>query len=236
VNKSVFKKAVIIDDEKSICRFVRLSLEAHGYEVFESQDGVTGIQEVIARRPTIVLLDMALPDMSGQQVLEKIREWSQVPIIILTVRDSEEEKVKALDAGANDYVTKPFGVQELLARMRVAERHSEKKADSPVFQIGPLEIDRSSRTVKVDGKEVKLRPTEYDLLNILCEHAGKVITHRKLLQSVWGPNHTEHTQYLRVYIGHLRKRLQISPETPNFIQTEAGVGYRLALKKHTPIY
>ncbi len=223
------KKAVIIDDEKSICRFVRLSLESHGYEVFEAHTGKDGIQEVISRRPSIILLDMGLPDMSGQAVLEKIRDWSKTPILILTVKDSEEEKVKALDAGADDYITKPFGVPELLARMRVAERHSIKTPDSPIFRSGPLEVDRSSRIVKVNGVEIKLRPTEYDLLHVLCDFAGKVITHRALLQAVWGPNSTEHTQYLRVYIGQLRKRLQVTPETPDFIQTEAGVGYRLNL-------
>lgn len=229
MSKSYLKRAVVIDDEKSICRFVKLSLESHGYEVFEANTGNEGIQEVIARRPSIILLDMALPDMSGQLVLEKIREWSKTPIIILTVKDTEEEKVRALDAGADDYVTKPFGVPELLARMRVAERHAEKTGETPVFKSGPLEIDRSSRIVRVSGTEVKLRPTEYDLLRVLCEYAGKVVTHRTLLQAVWGPNSTEHTQYLRVYVGQLRKKLQVTQDTPDFIQTEAGVGYRLKI-------
>ncbi len=229
MSKTHSKKVVMIDDEKSICRFVRISLEAHGYDFYEANTGKDGIQEVIARRPDLILLDMALPDMSGQAVLEKIREWSKTPILILTVRDSEEEKVKALDAGADDYITKPFGIPELLARMRVAERHTDKASGSPLFKTGPLEVDRSSRTVKVHGKEIKLRPTEYDLLHVLCEYAGKVVTHRALLQAVWGPNSTEHTQYLRVYVGQLRKRLQVTPETPDFIQTEAGVGYRMKL-------
>lgn len=229
MSKPSIKKVVIIDDEKSICRFLKVSLEAHNYEVFEAYNGTDGIQEIIARRPDVILLDMALPDMSGQKVLEKIREWSKTPVIILTVKDAEEDKVNALDAGADDYVTKPFGVPELLARMRVAERHFEKKEESPIFKSGPLEIDRVSRIVKMNGAEIKLRPTEYDLLRVLCDHAGKVVTHRTLLQTVWGPNATEHTQYLRVYIGQLRKHLQPNEMLPDLIQTEAGVGYRLKI-------
>lgn len=223
------KKIVIIDDEVSICRFLRVSLEAHRYEVFEAHTGQEGIQEVIARRPDLVLLDLALPDLSGIEVLKRLREWSKTPIIVLTVRDLEEQKVEALDLGADDYVTKPFGIPELLARVRVAIRHAEKVSEEPVFRSGPLEIDRASRTVKVKGEEVKLSPTEYGLLRALTDHAGKVVTHRMLLQAVWGPNSTEHTQYLRVYVGQLRKRLRTSKDTPELIRTESGVGYRLLL-------
>lgn len=227
--ESIAKKIIIIDDELSIRRFLRVSLEAHGFQVFESDTGQSGIQEVIARRPDVILLDLGLPDLDGIEVLKRIREWSKTPIVVLTVKDREEQKVEALDSGADDYVTKPFGMPELLARVRVAMRHATLPSDVPVFRSGPLEIDRGAHVVRVQGKEVKLSATEYDLLRVLAEHAGKVVTHRMLLQSVWGPNSTEHTQYLRVYVGQLRKRLRINQEIPELIQTEAGVGYRLLL-------
>ena len=223
------KKVVIIDDEASIRRFLRVSLEAHGFQVFESQTGQDGVKEVIARRPDVILLDLALPDISGIEVLKRLREWSKTPIVVLTVRDLEEQKFEALDLGADDYVTKPFGVPELLARVRVAIRHAEKTQEEPIFRSGPLEIDRGSRIVRVQGKEIKLSPTEYDLLRVLADHAGKVVTHRMLLQAVWGPNSTEHTQYLRVYVGQLRKRLRTSKDVPEVIRTESGVGYRLLI-------
>ncbi len=223
------KKVVLIDDEASICRFLRVSLESHGFEVFEARNGKDGIQEVISRRPDLILLDLALPDLSGIEVLKRLREWCKTPVIILTVRDLEEQKVEALDLGADDYVTKPFGVPELLARVRVAIRHAEKGQEEPIFRSGPLEIDRGARTVRVLGQPIKLSPTEYDLLKVLAGFAGKVVTHRMLLQAVWGPNSTEHTQYLRVYVGQLRKRLRISDEVPELIRTEPGVGYRLIL-------
>lgn len=223
------RKVVIIDDEISICRFLRVSLEAHDFEVFEAHTAQEGIQEVIARRPDLILLDLALPDLSGMEVLRNVRQWAKIPIIVLTVRDEEEQKVQALDLGADDYVTKPFGVPELLARVRVAIRHAEKTQDEPIFRTGPLEIDRSARVVRVQGKEIKLSPTEYDLLRVLADHAGKVVTHRMLLQAVWGPNSTEHTQYLRVYVGQLRRRLRVTDDVPELIKTESGVGYRLML-------
>ncbi len=223
------KKIVIIDDEASIRRFLRLSLESHGFQVFEGTSGKSGIQEVIARRPDLILLDLGLPDVSGIEILKQLREWSKTPVIVLTVKDSEEQKVEALDLGADDYVTKPFGVPELLARVRVAIRHASLPQNEPIFRSGPLEIDRSAHLVKVLGKEIKLSPTEYDLLRVLAENAGKVVTHRMLLQAVWGPNSTEHTQYLRVYVGQLRKRLRVTEDIPELIQTEAGVGYRLLL-------
>ena len=223
------KKIVIIDDEISIRRFLRVSLEAHGFQVFESGTGKDGIQEVIARRPDIVLLDLGLPDLDGIEVLKNLRGWSKTPIIVLTVKDREEQKVEALDLGADDYVTKPFSVPELLARIRVAIRHATAPTDEPVFRTGPLEIDKSAHVVRVEGKEVKLSSTEYDLLKVLADHVGKVVTHRMLLQSVWGPNATEHTQYLRVYVGQLRKHLRTGNGVPELIQTESGVGYRLLL-------
>lgn len=220
---------MIIDDEASIRRFLRVSLESHGFEVFESADGKSGIAEVIARRPDVVLLDLGLPDMAGMEVLKQLREWSKTPILVLTVKDREEQKVQALDVGADDYVTKPFSVPELLARIRVAIRHSSSPTAEPVFRSGPLEIDRGAHIVRVNGKEVKLSATEYELLKVLADYAGKVVTHRMLLQLVWGPNATEHTQYLRVYVGQLRKHLRTNDESPDLIQTELGVGYRLLL-------
>lgn len=223
------KKIVIIDDESSIRRFLRVSLEAHGFQVFEGATGKEGIAEVIARRPDIVLLDLGLPDLEGIEVLKNLRGWSKVPIIVLTVKDREEQKVEALDLGADDYVTKPFSVPELLARIRVAIRHATVAVDEPVFQSGPLEIDKSAHVVRIQGREVKLSSTEYDLLKVLADHAGKVVTHRMLLQSVWGPNATRHTQYLRVYVGQLRKHLRTGKDVPELIQTESGVGYRLLL-------
>lgn len=221
------KKIVIIDDETSIRRFLKVSLEAHGFQVFEAASGGVGLQEVIARRPDIILLDLGLPDLSGIEVLKRLREWSKTPIIVLTVKDLESEKVEALDQGADDYVTKPFGVPELLARIRVALRHVSLPNDEPLFKSGPLEIDKAARVVRINGKEIKLSATEYDLLKVLADHAGKVVTHRMLLQAVWGPNSTEHTQYLRVYVGQLRKHLRLTPDIPELIRTEAGVGYRL---------
>jgi two-component system KDP operon response regulator KdpE len=223
------QKVVIIDDEASIRRLLRVSLEAHGYEVFEGANGKAGVQEVIARRPDLILLDLGLPDLDGVTVLRQLREWSKTPVVVLTVKDAEAQKVEALDAGADDYITKPFGVPELLARIRVAIRHATPAPSQPVFTSGPLAIDRAARLVRVEGREIKLSPTEYDLLRVLAEHAGKVVTHRMLLQAVWGPNSTEHTQYLRVYVGQLRKHLRVSPETPELIRTESGVGYRLLL-------
>jgi two-component system, OmpR family, KDP operon response regulator KdpE len=222
-------KIVIIDDEASIRRFLKVSLEAHHYQVYEAVTGAAGEQEVIARRPDIILLDLGLPDVSGIEVLKRLREWSKTPIIVLTVKDLEEQKVEALDLGADDYVTKPFSVPELLARIRVAIRHATVPQDEPIFRSGPLEIDKAAHVVRLNGNEIKLSATEYDLLKVLAQHAGKVVTHRMLLQAVWGPNSTDHKQYLRVYVGQLRKRLRSGRDSVELIRTESGVGYRLLL-------
>jgi two-component system, OmpR family, KDP operon response regulator KdpE len=223
----VAKKILIIDDEPSILKLLRLGLESGGYAVFEAQDGNQGMQEVVAVRPDAIILDLGLPDMSGIKVLKTLREWSKTPIIVLTVLDSDEEKVKALDHGADDYVTKPFSMPELLARLRVALRHARSSEDTPIFKSGLLEIDRNAHTVKVDGETIKLTATEYEILSLLAKHAGKVITHRTLLKEIWGPNSVEHTQYLRVYLGQIRRKLQIREDLPEMIATEPGVGYRL---------
>lgn len=223
--KSAYK-ILIIDDELAIRKFLRVSLEGEGYLVSESVTAKDGIRDLIAIRPDVVILDLGLPDMDGIDVIKNVREWSNVPIIVLTVREDEESKVTALDLGADDYLTKPFSVPELMARIRVAERHSTP-SDIVHFKSGPLEVDLTGRIVKVDGNDIHLTATEYDLLKLLIKHAGKVVTHRQLLKEIWGPNSVEHTQYLRVYMGHLRKKIETDKYTGTIIVTEPGVGYRL---------
>lgn len=223
-------KILIVDDESSIRRFLRVSLENEGYAVIEAGTGADGLRELIGARPNIVILDLGLPDVDGQVVLKKIREWSKVPVIVLTVKDDESSKVAALDSGADDYLTKPFGIQELLARLRVAERHANPDvAENSVFSAGYLVVDLVGHVVKVSGVEVHLTATEYDILSLLIKHAGKVVTHRQMLKEIWGPNAVEHTQYLRVYVGQLRKKVEIDRDAKKIIQTEPGVGYRLLL-------
>jgi len=177
-------------------------------------------------RPALVILDLGLPDLSGQEVLRRLREWSNAPVIVLSVQDDEKGKVAVLDAGADDYVTKPFNTDELLARLRVALRHSTKTEEAAVVQAANLVVDLATRRVTVSGKEVKLSATEYNLLRLLARHAGKVLTHRQILNEVWGPGHENDTHYLRVYIAHLREKLETNPESPELILTELGVGYR----------
>lgn len=222
------KKILVIDDEISVSRFVRLSLEANGFSVVEASNGNEGVQRTIEERPELVILDYGLPDISGLEVLAKLREWTKIPIIFLTVRDGEQDKVAALDGGADDYLTKPFSVPELLARIRVALRHTLPPDESPLFKLGPLEVDRSGHIVRVSGKEVKLTSTEYSLLNVLVNHAGKVVAHRIILRDVWGPNMVEHNHYLRVYFGQIRKKFeQASPGSGALVENESGIGYRL---------
>ena len=218
--------ALIVDDELQIRRLLRITLEANAYKVFEAATGNDGLVQAASRRPDVVLLDLGLPDMDGITVLKRLREWSKVPVIVLSVRDRDEEKVQALDQGADDYVTKPFSTTELLARLRVAHRHQQPKGEMSVFRSGPLEVDLAKRVVRREKKEVKLTPTEYSLLRLLIEHAGRVLTHRQILREVWGPQSTEQTHYLRVYIKHLREKLEKNPATPELIVTEAGIGYR----------
>ena len=218
---------LVIDDEVQIRRLLRVSLEAHDYRVFEASTGQEGIIEAAQRHPDVVLLDLGLPDMDGVTVLKRLREWSSVPIVVLSVRDGEEDKIAALDNGADDYVTKPFSTGELLARLRVAQRHAQPISETAIFRSGHLEMDLTARVVKAQGKEVKLTATEYSLLRLFVQHAGKVLTHRQLLREVWGPNYIEQTHYLRVYIAHLRDKLESEPSRPRLIVTEPGVGYRL---------
>jgi two-component system KDP operon response regulator KdpE len=218
---------LVIDDELQIRRLLRVCLEANGYRVLEAANGQEGISEAAQRRPDVVLLDLGLPDMDGVTVLERLREWSQVPVVVLSVRDREEDKIKALDHGADDYVTKPFGTGELLARLRLAMRHGQPPSDSALFHSGRLEVDLTARVVKAGGTEAKLTATEYALLRLFVKHAGKVLTHQQILREVWGPNYIDQTQYLRVYMAHLREKLEAEPSRPSLLLTEPGVGYRL---------
>lgn len=218
--------ALIIDDEVQIRRLLRVALESAGYTVHEAESGQQGLQDVAFRRPDIVVLDLGLPDVDGTEVLRRLREWSTVPVVILTVRDDEAEKVHALDAGADDYVTKPFSTAELLARLRAAQRRARPVEESAAFTHGELSIDLVARRVTRSGTEIKLTATEYALLRVFVRHAGRVLTHRHLLREVWGPNAEGHRQYLRVYVTHLRQKIEHDPTHPELIQTEPGIGYR----------
>ncbi|ADG05334.1 response regulator [Kyrpidia tusciae] len=222
-------RIVIVDDEPQIRKFLRVSLRAHGYETLEAETGEDGLRQVTAGKPDLVILDLGLPDMRGADVLRAIREWSSVPVIILSVQEQEEEKIRALDAGADDYITKPFGMGELLARIRVALRHSAKASGDPVIKLGTLRIDLGTREVTVGGQAVKLTPTEYELLKALASHPGRVMTHRQLLKAVWGSGYEQDIHSLRVYIGQLRRKIEEDPARPRWIVTEPGVGYRLRL-------
>lgn len=222
---------VVIEDEAQIRRFLRAALAGQGYRVFEADTGEDGLIEAASRQPDVVIVDLGLPDIDGLQVIRRLREWSTVPVIVLSARGQEPDKVAALDAGADDYLSKPFGVGELLARMRVALRHGargERDAPDATFTVGGLVVDQGRRRVGVDGAEVHLTPIEYRLLTALVRHAGKVMTHRQLLQEVWGPNATEHAHYLRVYMAHLRRKVEADSAQPRYLLTEPGVGYRLA--------
>ena len=218
---------LVVDDELQIRRLLRVCLEANGYRVVEAATGQEGIREAAQCRPDVVILDLGLPDLDGVTVLKRLREWSRVPVVVLSVRDRDEDKIAALDHGADDYVTKPFSTGELLARLRVAQRHAQPATDVLVFRSGPLEVDLTARVVKLKGKEVRLTATEYSLLRLFAQHAGKVLTHRQILREVWGPTYVEQTHYLRVYIAHLREKLEVDPSRPRLIITEPGVGYRL---------
>jgi two-component system KDP operon response regulator KdpE len=222
--------ALVIDDEPQIRRLLRVTLEANGYQVVEAATGQEGLVQAAQCRPNVVVLDLGLPDMDGISVLKRLREWSRVPVIILSVQDRDAEIAAALDAGADDYVTKPFGSAELLARLRVALRHSEKQSEPPVFQTGQLVVDLANRQVTVAGAEVSFTATEYNLLRLLVRHAGKVLTHRFLLREIWGPNAENQNHYLRVYVARLREKLEADPSRPVLLLTEPGIGYRLVEK------
>ena len=223
--------ALVVDDESQIRRLLRVCLESNGYRVVEAATGQEGISQAAQRTPDLVILDLGLPDMEGVAVLKRLREWSRVPVVVLSVREREEDKIAALDNGADDYITKPFGTGELLARLRVAQRHATPTPENTVFRSGRLEVDLAARVVKVAGLEIKLTATEYALLRLFVQHAGKVLTHQQILREVWGPNYVEQTHYLRVYIAHLRDKLETTPSQPELFLTEPGVGYRLVVKE-----
>jgi two-component system KDP operon response regulator KdpE len=221
---------VLIEDEPQIRRFLRATLTGQGYRLFEAGTGADGLVEVASRQPDVVIVDLGLPDLDGLEVIRRLREWSKVPVIVLSARGQERDKVSALDAGADDYVSKPFSAGELLARLRVALRHAAGAAheESAAFTVGELQVDLLRRHVTIGGAEVRLTPIEYKLLTTLVKHAGKVVTHQQLLRDVWGPSHDDQSHYVRVYMAHLRHKIEAEPARPRYLLTEPGVGYRLA--------
>jgi len=220
------QRVLVVDDETSIRRYLRAALTAQGLTVYEAANGQEALKAVLAHRPDLIILDLGLPDIDGIEVTRRLREWSQTPIIILSVREAEQDKIAALDAGADDYLTKPFGTGELLARMRVVMRRQVSSTNEPIFTTSGLTLDFSHRLVTVNEKEIQLTPTEYDILRLLVTHAGKVLTHRQLLRQVWGEGYDD-MHILRVNISNLRGKLEPDPARPTYIHTEAGVGYRL---------
>ncbi|HDM8353004.1 TPA: two-component system response regulator KdpE [Yersinia enterocolitica] len=221
---------LIVEDEKEIRRFVRIALESEGWRVFESETLQRGLIEAGTRKPDLIILDLGLPDGDGLTYIQDLRQWSSIPIIVLSARSSEEDKVAALDAGADDYLSKPFGISELLARVRVAlRRHSGGSQESPLINFSDISVNLINRQVTRTGIDLHLTPIEFRLLSALLANAGKVITQRQLLNQVWGPNYVEHSHYLRIYMGHLRQKLETDPTRPKHLLTETGVGYRFIL-------
>ena len=220
-------RILIVDDEAPIRKLLRVALAGHGYEVAEASSGQEGLNEAAVYRPDLIILDLGLPDVEGLEVVQRLREWSKVPVIILSVREQDYDKIAALDAGADDYVTKPFSMGELLARIRAAMRHAAGVGEEPVLSFGELTVDLAHRRVLLGEKEIKLTPIEYDLMKNLALHAGKVLTHKYLLRAIWGITYESETHYLRVYIGQLRRKVEADPSHPRHIITEPGVGYRL---------
>jgi two-component system KDP operon response regulator KdpE len=221
---------LVIDDEIQIRRLLRVTLEPDGYEVKEAETGQLGLTEAAGLHPDGIVLDLGLPDMDGKDVLRRLREWSQVPVLVLTVRDSEQETIAALDAGADDYLTKPFRGRELLARLRAVMRRAQPANEDTVVRFGDVEIDFVTRAVRRGGKDVKFSAKEYDFLRYLALHRGRVVTHRQVLRELWGANAEDNTHYLWVYMTHLRQKLEADPHEPKFLKTEAGIGYRLMVE------
>lgn len=224
---------LVVDDEPQIRRFLKLGLESNGYHVHETSTGHDALLKTAQLRPDLVILDIELPDMDGLEVLSRLREWTKTPVIMLSVRDSDKDKIASLDAGADDYLTKPFSIDELMARMRAAQRHTQPEPESAVFTHGDLQVDLARRLVTRNGEQIKLTPTEYALLRLLIQHAGKVLTHRQILKEVWGPEYIDETHYLRVYFAQLRQKIEENPTLPRIILTEPGVGYRLVEDDHS---
>ena len=221
-------RILVVDDEIEIMRALQRSLTAHGFEVFTANSGEDALTAIVNHRPDLMLLDLGLPGISGLEVCRRVREQSSLPIIVLSVKDAERDKVRALDLGADDYVPKPFGMDEVLARIRVALRHTAQvnSGTEPSFMVGPLKVDFAQRQVLVNGKEIKLTPTEYDLLKVLIKNSGKILTRQMLLSQVWGTGYGTESHYLHVYIGQLRRKIEPDPAHPHFILTVSGVGYR----------
>jgi two-component system KDP operon response regulator KdpE len=220
-------RVLVVDDERAIRRYLHAALNAQGYTVYEASGGKDALNMVVADRPDLIILDLGLPDIDGVEVTRQLREWTHIPIIILSVREQENDKIDALDAGADDYLTKPFSSGELMARMRAALRRSMQTTAEPVFKMDNLNVDLTRRLVKMDGEEVSLTPTEYDLLRILVQNAGRVLTHRQLLRQVWGGAYESEAHLLRVNMSNLRRKIEPDPTRPHYIITEPGVGYRL---------
>jgi len=223
-------RVLVVDDEQAIRRFLNAALTAHGYEVFEATTGEEALTAAVGRRPDLIILDLGLPGIDGIEVTRRLREWSHIPILILSVREREGDKIEALDTGADDYLTKPFGAGELLARMRVALRRAAQPQATPLFRVGDLAVDLARRMVTLSGEEVPLTPTEYDLLRVLVQNAGKVLTHNQLLRQVWGAGYGGELHLLRVNVSNLRRKIEPLPGRPRYIMTEPGVGYRLRLE------
>lgn len=226
---------LVVDDEAAIRRFLRASLAAHGHTVLEAASGVEALDLAAKRRPDIILLDLGLLDMDGIDVTRMIREWSRMPIIVLSVRDAEIDKIEALDAGADDYVTKPFGMGELMARMRGVLRRSQHPEGEPIYLDSNLQVDFERRQVLKDNREVDLTPTEYDLLKVLIQNAGKVITHQQMITTLWSGSHADAAHLLRVNISNLRRKIEADPTRPGHIITEPGVGYRLKVEEQAGV-
>ena len=218
---------LVIDDEPQIRRLLRVTLEGGGYRVRESDTGLLGLQEIAHQAPDGVILDLGLPDLDGTEIIKRLREWSRVPVLVLSVREGEDDQIVALDAGADDYLTKPFNGRELLARVRAILRRTQTTTEPAIARIGDIEIDRAARTIRRADTEIRLTAKEYALFALLVQHRGKVVTHRHILREVWGPNAEENTHYLRVVMTHLRQKLEADPHTPRHLKTEAGIGYRL---------
>jgi two-component system KDP operon response regulator KdpE len=219
---------LVIDDELHIRQFLRAAFEFEGFTVQEASNAEDGIRSATLKPPDLIILDLGLPDRDGSSIIERLRSWSNVPIIVLTVRSREREKVRLLELGADDYVVKPFGIGELIARARVALRPRLAAAGDPVVRVGPLEINLASRSGTIDGKRLVLGPKEYLVLQILAQHAGKVVTRQQIMKQVWGASHLDDTHYLRIVVRNLRKKIEVDPTRPRFLLTELGVGYRLA--------
>jgi len=221
------QRVLVVDDETSIRRYLRAALGAQGFTIYEAGNGQEAINAVISHHPDIIILDLGLPDFDGIEVTRRLREWSETPIIVLSVREAETDKIAALDAGADDYLTKPFGTGELMARMRVVMRRIGVKPDEPVIQVDNLKMDLSRRLVTVDDNQISLTPTEYEILRLLLQNAGKVLTHRQLLKQVWGTTYESEMHILRVNISNLRRKIEPDPSRPHYLMTEPGVGYRI---------